>query len=138
MKTYILCIAGTAVLTSVISMLLPGKKTGKIIEGILKLCMVSALILPDPDIFRQNSNIFFNESGISAENTAYINNSYQLAIKNYLQENYRLEASVEYDGGEGIVYLSLKNADEATVQKIKEELALLLPDMEVVVENEYS
>lgn len=106
MKEYILGITGIAMLSAVITMISPSKKTGKVIDGVLKLCMVTAILLPILTVFRQTSENFFSETGITTENTAYINNSYSLAIERYVEEEFAVTVRAEYGEEKITVYIT--------------------------------
>jgi hypothetical protein len=96
MRGYILGITGIAILSAIISMISPARKAGKTIDGVLKLCMLSAILLPIVNLFRQTSDIFFTETSITTEDIAYINNSYALAVERYVEEEFTVTVQVEY------------------------------------------
>ena len=58
MKSYVLAVAGMAMLTAIISVVMPRKKFAKTIEGILKLCMILTLVAPILGFMRQDTTFF--------------------------------------------------------------------------------
>jgi hypothetical protein len=138
MKEYILGITGIAMLSAVISMISPSKKTGKVIDGVLKLCMVSAILLPLADLFRQTSEDFFSETSITTENAAYINNSYALAVERYVKDEFSVTVQVEYGEDKIIVYITETEAEDISElsEKIAEGVSALCgAETEVVYEG---
>ena len=95
MKNYVLAVAGTAMLTAIISVVMPRKKFSRTIEGILKLCMILVLVSPLTGLMRQDLTFFSSESGISAVDTAYINNSYALATERQLKAQFGVTVRAE-------------------------------------------
>jgi hypothetical protein len=139
MKGYILGITGIAMLSAVISMISPSKKTGKAIDGVLKLCMVAAILLPLAEVFRQTSGNFFSETSITTENTAYINNSYALAVERYVKEEFAVTVRVEY--GEDKITVYVIDAEEEEFSELSEKIkqgvsALCNTETEVVYEGD--
>lgn len=95
MKTYVLAIAGMAILTAIVSVLMPRKKFAKTIGGILKLCMILTLVAPVLGLIRQDTTFFSSEADISAVDGAYINNSYALAIERQLKKQFGVTVRAE-------------------------------------------
>lgn len=100
MKAYVLSVAGTAILTAIITLISPGKKYAKTVEGVLKMCMLLALVAPVFQLFRGNTTNFFQSESIYTQDVAYINNSYQRAFEKYLKENFGVTASVTVETDE--------------------------------------
>ena len=95
MKAYVLSVAGMALLTAIVSVLIPEKKFGKTINGVLRLCMLLTLVSPIFQYIRQDTpNFLFNES-IFGQDAAYINNSYALAIKTQIENQYGITVEVK-------------------------------------------
>ena len=100
MKSYVLAVAGMAMLTAIISVVMPRKKFAKTIEGILKLCMILTLVAPILGFMRQDTTFFLSDTGISAVDGAYINNSYALALEREIEGQFgvTVRAEVEISG----------------------------------------
>lgn len=95
MKAYVLAIAGMAVLTAVVTLIMPRKKFTKIIGGILKLCMILTIVSPVFQSLRQDTTSFSPGESIFAGDATYINNSYALAVERQLQEQYGVSVDAE-------------------------------------------
>lgn len=108
MKAYVLSVAGTAILTAVIGLIAPGKKYAKTVEGVLKLCMLLALVTPVMQLFRGNTTNFFQSDGIYTQDVAYINNSYKKAFENYLKEKFDVTATAEVETDEELRFKNIK------------------------------
>ncbi len=94
MKAYVLAVAGMALLTAIVSVLIPEKKFGKTINGVLKLCMLLTLVSPIFQYVRQDTPNFLLNESIFGQDTAYINNSYALAIKTQIENQYDITIEV--------------------------------------------
>lgn len=94
-KEYILSVAGMAIVTSVVSILIGEKKYTKTVNGVLKLCMLVTLVTPLLTVFRQNTTNFFSSERIFEQDAAYINNSYSLAVESQLKSQFNVSAQAE-------------------------------------------
>ena len=65
MKAYVLAIAGMAMLTAVVTLVMPRKKFSGTIGGILKLCMILTLVGPILGFIRQDPTEFSSADSIS-------------------------------------------------------------------------
>lgn len=97
MKTYVLSITGTAILAAVVSLLAPGKKYGKALNGILKLCVLLTVVTPIFHYVRQENGDFFKQKSIFGQDVAYINNSYALAIEKQLKKQFGVTVRADID-----------------------------------------
>ena len=104
MKAYVLAIAGMAILTAVVTLVMPRKKFSGTIGWILKLCMILTLVGPILGFIRQDPTEFSSAESIFTQDGAYINNSYALAVERELKSRYgvtvRAEVSLAAAGGE--------------------------------------
>ena len=95
MKEYVLSVAGMAILTAVVSVLIGEKKYGKTVNGVLKLCMLLTMISPIFQYMGQDTTTFFPSQSIFGQDYAYINNSYSLALETQLKQRFDVTAEVE-------------------------------------------
>lgn len=95
MKTYVLSVAGMAIVTALAAILTNEKKYAKTVGGILKLCMLLTLVSPILHFLQQPTTNFSFESSILGQDIAYINNSYSLAVQTQLKNQFGVTARAE-------------------------------------------
>lgn len=139
MSAYLLAIIGIVLLSSILSVVLPGGKTAKFIKGIAKLCCLAVILAPVLSFFRGNGDgkinfpFFSSETVIQTDvdfidycSTKRIENAEE-ELGNALEETFSVRPEVtllweyagsitEGDGEEG--YLSLYVGREIKITKV--------------------
>ncbi len=95
MKEYVLSVAGMAILTVIVSILTSKKKYAQTVNGVLKLCLLLVLVAPILTILRHDTTTFLQTEGIFGQDTAYINNSYALALDKQIEKQFNVIVDVK-------------------------------------------
>lgn len=106
MKSYVLSVAGIAVLTSVVSMLCAGKKQKKTVDGVLRLCILLVVASPIVAYFNggiDDFSLFQSQTEIKSD-VSFVEGSYALAVKSYVDKEFAVESEAEVDCDEGGTY----------------------------------
>lgn len=106
MSAYLLAIIGIVLLSSILSVVLPGGKTAKFIKGIAKLCCLAVILAPILSFFRGNGdgNIkfpFFSSETVIETDDAFIDycstkriENAEAELKKKLEETFSVEVEV--------------------------------------------
>lgn len=106
MSAYLLAIIGIVLLSSILSVVLPGGKTAKFIKGIAKLCCLAVILAPILGFFRGNGdgNIkfpFFSSETVIETDDAFIDycstkriENAEAELKKKLEETFSVEVEV--------------------------------------------
>lgn len=101
MKAYILAVCGAAVISALIAILLPGGKTGKFINGVLKLFCLLVMLVPLFSLFTEQKVIFSEGSGEMEVDSSYVEAVFaqraeeeEDRIEAFIQEEFAVQASV--------------------------------------------
>ena len=150
MSAYLLAIIGIVLLSSILSVVLPGGKTAKFIKGIAKLCCLAVILAPVLSFFRENGDgkinfPFFSSETVIETDDAFIDYCSTKRVENAEEDfeekmeelfSVRVEATLlwEYcgavtEGGED-GYLSVYEGTEIKITKV------LLKDIEGNIDEE--
>lgn len=101
MKSYILAIAGVILLTAVITVILPGGKTGKFLKGAMKLVILAVMISPVIGWVKSGKPDFAAPSSLSLDGgyleacSARLERADEAEIASYILEEFSLDSEVE-------------------------------------------
>ena len=100
MKAYLLTLTGAILLSAVLSILVSDGKMGKFIKGMTRLFVFSVVILPIASLFGEKKISFpvsevGTDSGYLAKCALLLSERDETEIKEYLKEEYSLDAEAE-------------------------------------------